>query len=143
LGAFDPVASARDYLIDLSQRGVLFWDVMRQRGNGYMEHEAKAVPHVLRSIRVVWTCAERPSTMGWCASTSRGRQIDQAAPSLLHPRAVTARIAGFKGQIGVVPKAAHPRWWVSPTMRGRQSDALPSLLPEDAIAAPEPRASHA
>ena len=34
--------------MDLSQRMVLFWDVMRQRGNGYREHLAKNVPHVLR-----------------------------------------------------------------------------------------------
>ena len=58
-GAFDPVASARDYLIDLSQRSVLFWDVMRQRGNGYLEHEAKTVPHVALPIR---TCDRRPHT---------------------------------------------------------------------------------
>ena len=38
---------AMDYMIDAAQRGVLFWDVMRQRGNQYREHLAETVPHVL------------------------------------------------------------------------------------------------
>src|ERR1700745_3171098 len=44
LGMFTP---AMEYLIDAAQRGVLFWDVMRQRGNQYREHMAETVPHVL------------------------------------------------------------------------------------------------
>ncbi|MGB8527471.1 MAG: DUF3141 domain-containing protein, partial [Rhodoplanes sp.] len=47
-GAFNPAGPALDYLIDLSQRTILFWEVMRERGNGYREHLAKTVPHVLR-----------------------------------------------------------------------------------------------
>jgi pimeloyl-ACP methyl ester carboxylesterase len=37
-----------DYLIDAGQRTVLFWDVMRLRGNQYLEHMAQTVPHVLQ-----------------------------------------------------------------------------------------------
>src|SRR5215472_16805526 len=44
LGPFAPVM---DYLIDGAQRSVLFWDVMRQRGNQYREHLAETAPHVL------------------------------------------------------------------------------------------------
>ena len=36
-----------DYLVDASQRGILYWDVMRQRGNQYREHLAETAPHVL------------------------------------------------------------------------------------------------
>src|SRR5262245_1129659 len=43
-GTFGP---AMDYGIDAAQRTVLFWDVMRQRGNQYREHLAQTVPHVL------------------------------------------------------------------------------------------------
>ena len=39
-GAFNPVAPALDYMIDLAQRTILFWGVMRRRGNGYREHLA-------------------------------------------------------------------------------------------------------
>ncbi len=37
-----------NYLIDTGQRTVLFWDVMRQRGNQYLKHMAQTVPHVLQ-----------------------------------------------------------------------------------------------
>jgi len=37
-----------EYLIDAGQRTVLYWDVMRRRGNQYFEHMQKAVPHVLQ-----------------------------------------------------------------------------------------------
>lgn len=36
------------YLVDAGQRTVLFWDVMRRRGNQYLEHTAQTVPHVLQ-----------------------------------------------------------------------------------------------
>src|SRR5215831_9026749 len=44
LGVFAP---ALEYMVDAAQRSVLFWDVMRQRGNQYREHLAQRAPHVL------------------------------------------------------------------------------------------------
>ena len=38
---------AFNYMIDAAQRTILFWDVMRQRGNAYREHLAETAPHVL------------------------------------------------------------------------------------------------
>src|SRR5215510_3039267 len=43
-----PAHDALTYWIDACQRAVLFWDVMRQRGNNYLENAAKTVPHVLK-----------------------------------------------------------------------------------------------
>src|SRR3954451_12885754 len=43
-GMFGP---AVEYMVDSAQRSVLFFDVMRQRGNQYREHLAETVPHVL------------------------------------------------------------------------------------------------
>jgi hypothetical protein len=43
-GVFAP---ALEYLVDAAQRSVLFWDVMRQRGNQYREQMAETAPHVL------------------------------------------------------------------------------------------------
>ena len=37
-----------EYLVDAGQRTILFWDVMRQRGNQYLEHQKETVPHVLK-----------------------------------------------------------------------------------------------
>ncbi|MGA7346270.1 MAG: DUF3141 domain-containing protein, partial [Pseudolabrys sp.] len=42
-GLFGP---AMDYMVDAAQRTVLFWDVMRQRGDQYRGHLAETVPHV-------------------------------------------------------------------------------------------------
>src|SRR2546427_7903398 len=44
---FGMFAPAIDYMVDAAQRTVLFWDVMRQRGNQYREHLAETAPHVL------------------------------------------------------------------------------------------------
>ena len=63
-GIFGP---AMDYAIDAAQRSVLFWDVMRQRGNSYREHEAKTVPHVLRyqfELVIDGRTLERPVNYG-------------------------------------------------------------------------------
>ncbi|MFE0753796.1 DUF3141 domain-containing protein [Inquilinus sp. NPDC058860] len=43
----EPWASAVEYWVDATQRSVLFWDVMRQRGNQYLAHAADPTPHVL------------------------------------------------------------------------------------------------
>src|SRR5215813_4576484 len=41
--ASDPL----DYCVDAWQRMILLWDVLRQRGNNYVEHNARKAPHVL------------------------------------------------------------------------------------------------
>ena len=48
--AFSSVGPALDYLIDLSQRTILFWDVMRQRGNGYREQRLIPLTPGLRNM---------------------------------------------------------------------------------------------
>jgi len=45
-GYFDP-AAFQEYVTDAGQRAILFWDVLRQRGNQYLEQAAKTVPTVL------------------------------------------------------------------------------------------------
>ena len=48
------VLPAIEYVTDAAQRWVLFWDVMRQRGNQYREHLAETAPHVLEfSVELV------------------------------------------------------------------------------------------
>ena len=44
LGPFTP---AFEYMTDAAQRGILFLDVMRERGNAFREHAAETAPHVL------------------------------------------------------------------------------------------------
>src|ERR1700732_4241686 len=47
MSPFGLFAPAMEYMVDAAQRTVLFWDVMRQRGNQYREHLAQTAPHVL------------------------------------------------------------------------------------------------
>ena len=48
---FGVFAPAMEYMVDAAQRSVLFWDVMRRRGNQYREHLAETAPHVLSTTR--------------------------------------------------------------------------------------------
>src|ERR1700744_6272610 len=41
------VRAVQEYWLDAWQRSVLFLDILRQRGNTYLEHSAQEVPHVL------------------------------------------------------------------------------------------------
>jgi pimeloyl-ACP methyl ester carboxylesterase len=41
------VHAVQEYWLDAWQRSVLFLDILRQRGNTYLEHSAKEAPHVL------------------------------------------------------------------------------------------------
>jgi pimeloyl-ACP methyl ester carboxylesterase len=48
---FDHIFNYQDYvsyLVDAGQRSVLYWDVMRRRGNQYLEQMAKEIRHVLQ-----------------------------------------------------------------------------------------------
>jgi hypothetical protein len=47
VSSFNMFGPAFEYLVDAAQRSVLFWDVMRQRGDQYREHLAETAPHVL------------------------------------------------------------------------------------------------
>ncbi|MBN2705435.1 MAG: DUF3141 domain-containing protein, partial [Deltaproteobacteria bacterium] len=38
---------ALEYVVDASQRSILYWDIMRQRGNIYLDHRAQGQPPVL------------------------------------------------------------------------------------------------
>ncbi len=37
-----------EYIVDSAQRSIIFWDIMRKRGNGYIEHIKNGQPPVLR-----------------------------------------------------------------------------------------------
>jgi len=46
----DPARALQDwqhYAVDFAQRSVLFWDALRERGNGFLEHERAGKPPVL------------------------------------------------------------------------------------------------
>jgi hypothetical protein len=118
LGPFSPAA---EYLIDAAQRSVLFWDVMRQRGNQYREHMAETAPHVLDyevELLVDGRTLDRPVNYGLVRIVpSSGVRIDPTKRPfvIVDPRAGHGPgIGGFKAdsEIGVAFKAGHACYFV-------------------------------
>ncbi len=72
---FGLLGPAGDYMVDAAQRTVLFWDVMRQRGDQYREHLAQTVPHVLSyEAYRRWANAEAPGELRARADRAAGRR---------------------------------------------------------------------
>jgi pimeloyl-ACP methyl ester carboxylesterase len=118
LGMFTPVM---DYMIDAAQRGVLFCDVMRQRGNQYRERLAETVPHVLDyevELVVDGRTLDRPVNYALArVIPPAGIEFDSKRRPfvVVDPRAGHGPgIGGFKAdsEIGVAFKAGHPCYFI-------------------------------
>jgi Protein of unknown function (DUF3141) len=112
---------AWSYWIDACQRTVLFWDVMRQRGNNYLESTAKTAPHVLKfDCKLVVDGRKLPQPVNY--GLVRVAPPVDAEPDLkkrpfvvVDPRAGHGPgIGGFKAdsEIGVALKAGHPCYFI-------------------------------
>jgi hypothetical protein len=118
LGIFAPVM---EYMVDAAQRSVLFWDVMRQRGNQYRQHLAETAPHVLDyEVELVLSgkTLDRPVNYGLVrVIRPPGVELDPTRRPfvIVDPRAGHGPgIGGFKAdsEIGVAFKAGHPCYFV-------------------------------
>lgn len=121
-----PMALARefaDYATDTAQRSILFWDVLRQAGNTFIEHEAAGCPPVLMfdwTMVVDGRSLPRPVNYALVRITPPADAPQQPDPSLrpfviIDPRAGHgAGIGGFKSdsQVGVALKRGHPVYFV-------------------------------
>lgn len=110
-----------EYLIDSTQRGVLFLDVMRQRGNQYREHAARAAPHVLSfEYELVMDGRELERPVNYALVRIRHPEDVSADPLkrpfvVIDPRAGHGPgIGGFKAdsEIGVALAAGHPCYFI-------------------------------
>ena len=119
----DPVT---EYLTDAAQRTVLFWDVMRQRGNQYREHMASEAPHVLGyEFEPVADGRTLPQPVNYGLVRivpPAGVTVDEDKRPfvIVDPRAGHGPgIGGFKAdsEIGVALRAGHPCYFIgfSPT----------------------------
>jgi hypothetical protein len=133
--ALGPLAPAVEYVIDATQRSILYWDVMRQRGNQYRAHLAKTIPHVL-------DFAFEPVMDG----RTLQRPVNYGLVRIIPPQGVTTDptrrpfvvvdpraghgpgIGGFKtdSEIGVALKAGHPCYFI-----GFLPDPVPGQTIED------------
>ena len=136
LGMFTPVM---DYMIDAAQRGVLFCDVMRQRGNQYRERLAETVPHVLDyevELVVDGRTLDRPVNYALArVIPPAGIEFDPKRRPfvVVDPRAGHGPgIGGFKAdsEIGVAFKAGHPCYFI-----GFLPEPMPGQTIEDIVRA--------
>jgi hypothetical protein len=132
---FGIFAPAMEYMVDAAPRSVLFWDVMRQRGNQYREHIAKSAPHVLDyevELIVDGRTLDRPVNYALVrVIPPAGVEIDPRRRPfvIVDPRAGHGPgIGGFKAdsEIGVAFKAGHPCYFV-----GFLPDPMPGQTIED------------
>jgi hypothetical protein len=129
------LAPAVEYCVDAAQRGTLYWDVMRQRGNQYRAHLAETVPHVLEfEFELVMNGREldRPVNYGLVRIVPpKGVVIDPTRRPfvVVDPRAGHGPgIGGFKAdsEIGVALKAGHACYFI-----GFLPDPVPGQTIED------------
>lgn len=114
-------ANAMAYAVDAGQRSLLFWDIMRQRGNQFCEHEAEKVPHVLNyDVELVLDARSFDRPVNYLLVRivpPDGVTIDpERRPFIVFdPRAGHGPgIGGFKAdsEIGVALRAGHPCYFV-------------------------------
>ena len=110
-----------EYMVDAGQRTVLFWDVMRRRGNQYLEHMAKTVPHVLQfegELILDGRTLHRPVNYGIVKIKPPDGTVidDKMRPFIVaDPRAGHGPgIGGFKAEseIGEALNAGHPCYFI-------------------------------
>ena len=132
---FNMYGPAIEYLIDAAQRSVLFWEVMRQRGNQYREHLAETAPHVLDyevELLIDGRKLDRPVNYALARVVPpNGIEIDPKRRPfvVIDPRAGHGPgIGGFKAdsEIGVAFTAGHPCYFV-----GFLPDPMPGQTIED------------
>jgi pimeloyl-ACP methyl ester carboxylesterase len=133
--AFNMFGPAVEYLVDAAQRSVLFWDVMRRRGNQYREHLEEIAPNVLdyeAELLVDGRTLDPPVNYALVRIVPpAGIQINPKRRPfvVIDPRAGHGPgIGGFKAdsEIGVALKAGHPCYFV-----GFLPDPMPGQTIED------------
>jgi len=132
---FAPWQAAWEYWTDVVQRTVLFWDVMRKRGNLFLEHEQKGKPPVLvfeHEMVLDGRTLERPVNYFLVRIIPpAGTRVDpRKRPFMVvDPRAGHGPgIGGFKpeSEIGVALRAGHPCYFV-----GFRAEPVPGQTLED------------
>src|SRR5215472_15566132 len=136
---FDVANAAVEYWVDAWQRSILLLDVLRQRGNNYIEHNSRTVPNVLSfgtELILDGRLLPRPVNYGLVRIVPpEGTAIDRRKRPFIvfDPRAGHGPgIGGMKhdSEIGVALKAGHPCYFV-----GFSPEPMPGQTIEDVCAA--------
>ncbi|MFH1815177.1 MAG: DUF3141 domain-containing protein [Pseudomonadota bacterium] len=114
-------AGGVQYAVDFTQRTVLLWDTLRQRGNNFVEHERQGLPPVLRfdyEMVMDGRSFERPVNYALLRIIApQGVTIDPKRRPyvIIDPRGGHGPgIGGFKddSQVGVALREGHPVYFV-------------------------------
>jgi len=126
-----------EYMFDAGQRTVLFWDVMRQRGNQYMEHMKQTVPHVLQfdfDLVMDGRKLDRPVNYGIIRiEPPKGTIIDEYKRPfvVIDPRAGHGPgIGGFKAEseIGEALRTGHPCYFIGFTPHPEPGQSIEAVI---------------
>jgi Protein of unknown function (DUF3141) len=127
--------SAVEYWVDAWQRSILLLDVLRQRGNNYLEHNARKAPHVLSfDVELVLDGRSLPRPVNYALVRivpPKGTAVERNKRPFIvfDPRAGHGPgIGGMKhdSEIGVALAAGHPCYFV-----GFLPDPVPGQTIED------------
>ncbi len=126
-----------EYMVDATQRTILFWDVLRRRSNQYYEQKAKAAPNVLTfgaELVLDGSTFERPVNYGLVrVLPPEGVVTDPKKRPfvVVDPRAgQDPGIGGFRSdsELGVAMRAGHPCYFV-----GFTPEPIPGQTIEDIV----------
>ena len=115
------LTDAWSYWLDAAQRGVLYWDVLQQRSQSYLEQAAKEAPHVLKfRCEIVMDGRKLPRPVNYALVQivpPPEIKIDERKRPfvIIDPRAGHGPgIGGFKAQseVGVALNAGHPCYFI-------------------------------
>jgi pimeloyl-ACP methyl ester carboxylesterase len=121
MGGAPGLGPVHDYWLDAWQRGILFLDVLRQRGNTYDERAESAAPHVLSfGFELIRDGRTLPAPVNYLLlhiAPPEGVEIDPLKPPfvVVDPRAGHGPgIGGMKreSEIGVALAAGHPCYFI-------------------------------
>ena len=137
--AWGPVG---EYMVDATQRTILFWDLLRQRSDQYYAQKAKDVPHVLNFQAELILDArtfERPANYLLVrVKPPAGVVIDPKKRPfvVVDPRAGHGPgIGGFKAdsELGVAMKAGHPCYFVGFTPEPMPGQTIEDIMRAEAV----------
>lgn len=140
-----------EYLVDATQRTVLFWDLLRQRSKQYYAQKAQSIPHVLNFDAVLVLDArtfDRPVNYLLVRITPpAGIVIDpKKRPFIVvDPRAGHGPgIGGFKAdsELGVALQAGHPCYFVGFTPEPMPGQTIEDVMHAEGIFIEEVFARH-
>jgi len=133
--------SMTEYLIDASQRSVLYWDTMRQRGNQYLEHISQSTPNVLKfdyELIINGRSLPEPVNYGLVKILPpEGVTIDDRKRPfvVIDPRAGHGPgIGGFKAdsEIGVALTEGHPCYFIGFTPMPEPNQTIEAVMRAEA-----------